>query len=418
MQKNVKENIKKLIYEQKNQTMTNLQNKINTAYKDIIKNNNYLFRVDLEHLLKIIISIISTEIEKLSDCIVKIKEDNNINTDEINNKKEYKIESNSELNIFTSKDIQEENKEITRNFQNETYNYMNINENTENENVANFLAKVAEVSRISYNASLKLLKDMEEKFIKKKGYRISLVDENNKKEFSFWIKTQEKENQINEKNKFKEYKNILNQENPCKKEENTKQYKYLLNLYYDLSLMYFHCHIAFPLVEIDFKTEEDFNSEKMIDFINRGKNRKVNFVILPALISMKSFLQNGKYWVFTFFKNTFKFDDTMNDSLNALLNQENEDIKYIKENLKIDAVCTNKKTGKYVDINTNIVIPEDIEYEFLIYYLDKNKNQSNYFNTKLKNFEIDKYREIKKIEFKLGGKNIISSENIKYVNEN
>ena len=413
MQKNVKENIQKLIYEQKNQTMTILQNKINKAYKDIIKNNNYLSREDLEHLLKNILSIISTEIEKLlSDCIVTIKEDNNISTDEINTKTEYKIESNSELNIFTSKDIQEENKEITRNFQNETYNYMNINENTENENVANFLAKAAQVSRISYNTSLKLLKDMEEKFIKKKGYRISLVDENNKKEFSFWIKTQEKENQINEKNKFKEYKNILNQENPCKKEENTKQYKYLLNLYYDLSLMYFHCHLAFPLVEIDFKTEEDFNSEKMIDFINRGKNRKVNFVILPALISMKSFLQNGKYWVFTFFKNTFKFDDTMNDSLNALLNQENEDIKYIKANLKIKVLCINKDNGKYVNIISNINIPEDIKYEFVIYFFDKIKNHKFHQKPKLNEFQIEKNLEITKYEFILEGETIISSNNI------
>ena len=46
----------------------------------------------------------------------------------------------------------------------------------------------------------------------------------------------------------------------------------------------------------------------MIDFINRGKNRKVNFVILPSLFSDGSFLQNGKLWVFTFCKNTFKFD--------------------------------------------------------------------------------------------------------------
>ena len=226
MQKNVKENIQKLIYEQKNQTMTNLQNKINKAYTDIIKNNNYLFRVDLEHLLKNIISIISTEIEKLFDCIVKIKEDNNINSDEINTKTEYKIESNSELNIFTSKDIQEENKEITRNFQNETYNYMNINENTENENVANFLVKVSQVSRISYNSSLKIMKNMEAKFIQQKGYKISFEDENIKKEFSFWIKTQEKENQIKEKNKFKEYETILNQEKYFEKEENTKEYTY------------------------------------------------------------------------------------------------------------------------------------------------------------------------------------------------
>jgi hypothetical protein len=238
------------------------------------------------------------------------------------------------------------------------------------------------------------------------------VDENNKKEFSFWIKTQEKENQINEKNKFKEYKNILNQENPCKKEENTKQYKYLLNLYYDLSLMYFHCHIAFPLVEIDFKTEEDFNSEKMIDFINRGKNRKVNFVILPALISMKSFLQNGKYWVFTFCKNTFKFDDTMNDSLNALLNQENEDIKYIKENLKINVLCINKDNGKYVNIISNINIPEDIKYEFVIYFFDKIKNHKFHQKPKLNEFQIEKNLEITKYEFILEGETIISSNNI------
>ena len=171
---------------------------------------------------------------------------------------------------------------------------------------------------------------MEEKFIKKKGHKISFEDENIKKEFSFWIKTTEKENQINEKNKFKEYEIILNQENPFENAQNTKQYKYLLNLYYDLSLMYFHCHIAFPLVQIVFKTEEDFNSEKMIDFINRGKNRKVNFVILPALISNGSFLQNGKYWVFTFCKNTFKFEHEMIESLNDLLDIEDNNIKYHK----------------------------------------------------------------------------------------
>ncbi len=83
--------------------------------------------------------------EKLSNYILKTKEDNNTNKNEINTKNEYKIESNSELNIFTSKDIQEENKEITRNFQNETYNYMNINEQTENENAAKFLRNVAQI---------------------------------------------------------------------------------------------------------------------------------------------------------------------------------------------------------------------------------------------------------------------------------
>ena len=61
----------------------------------------------------------------------------------------------------------------------------------------------------------------------------------------------------------------------------------------------------------------------MIDFINRGKNRKVNFVILPSLFSFGSFLQNGKAWVFTFYKNTFRFDDLQLNHLNNLLIQEN-----------------------------------------------------------------------------------------------
>jgi hypothetical protein len=85
----------------------------------------------------------------------------------------------------------------------------------------------------------------------------------------------------------------------------------------------------------------------MIDFINRGKSRKVNFVILPALFSNGNYLQNGKYWVFTFCKNTYKFEDDMVEPLNELLDIENNNIKYIKNNLKIDIVCTNKKTGKF-----------------------------------------------------------------------
>ena len=35
------------------------------------------------------------------------------------------MENNNELNIFTFKDIQEENKEIKKNLENKAYNYMN-----------------------------------------------------------------------------------------------------------------------------------------------------------------------------------------------------------------------------------------------------------------------------------------------------
>ena len=166
------------------------------------------------------------------------------------------------------------------------------------------------------------------------------------------------------------------------------------------------------MVEIDFKQEEDFNSEKMIDFINRGKNRKVNFIILPSLISNGSYLQNGKYWVFTYYKNTFKFKDIMNEVLNDLLEKENNNINFIKKDLKIDIISKNKDKKKCVDVKSNIEIPEDIEYELIFYFL--NKKENNYFKkkTKQKHFEIDKNFEILKWEFRLNKEILISSHNI------
>ena len=154
---------------------------------------------------------------------------------------------------------------------------MNVNEDIENQNVALFLKDVAKISRISYNEGKKLFKIMKEKYLLFKGNKTLIDDENTQKEFSSWIKNLEKDN------KTTEYKNILSQVNLFEKDEKKFNQKFLSNLFYDLTLMYFHCNISFPLVEISFKKEDNFNSDKMIDFINRGKNRKVNFVILPSL---------------------------------------------------------------------------------------------------------------------------------------
>ena len=90
-------------------------------------------------------------------------------------------------------------------------------------------------------------------------------------------------------------------------------------LFRDLTMMYFHSKISSPLVEINFEIEEDFNSEKMIDFINRGKNRKVNFIILPSLNANGRFLQNGKSWVFTYINDTFRFQK---EQINQYLNKK------------------------------------------------------------------------------------------------
>ena len=394
-----------LIFTETDKVKSNIKNSIIKSYQGLINNKNFLAINDLEKWLYNILNSINNEIEKLAKYFLKLSEISKIH--EVNEKNAHKIESNSELNVFTSKDIQEENKEITRNFQNEAYSYMNKDEEIENENVAKFLKYVAQISRISYNVSFKILRAMKEKFVKNSKKNIFFNDENINKEFSFWIKSLEKEKDI-----FKEYENILIQEKLFERNENNSELEYLKGLYNDLSKMYFHCRIAFPLVEIDFKQEEDFNSEKMIDFINRGKNRKVNFIILPSLISNGSYLQNGKYWVFTYYKNTFKFKDIMNEVLNDLLEKENNNINFIKKDLKIDIISKNKDKKKCVDVKSNIEIPEDIEYELIFYFL--NKKENNYFKkkTKQKHFEIDKNFEILKWEFRLNKEILISSHNI------
>ena len=405
MEKDNNKTKQQLIFTETGKVKSNIKNSIIKSYQGLINNKNFLEINDLEKWLYNILNIINNEIEKLAKYFLKLSEISKIH--EVNEKNAHKIESNSELNVFSSKDIQEENKEITRNFQNEAYSYMNKDEEIENENVAKFLKYVAQISRISYNVSFKILRAMKEKFVKNSKKNIFFNDENINKEFSFWIKSLEKEKDI-----FKEYENILIQEKLFEGNDNNSELEYLKGLYNDLSKMYFHCRIAFPLVEIDFKQEEDFNSEKMIDFINRGKNRKVNFIILPSLISNGSYLQNGKYWVFTYYKNTFKFKDIMNEVLNDLLEKENNNINFIKKDLKIDIISKNKDKKKCVDVKANIEIPEDIEYELIFYFL--NKKENNYFKkkTKQKHFEIDRNFEILKWEFKLNKEIIISSHNI------
>ena len=363
---------------------------------------------EIENWKNEFIKKINTEIDSLNLLISdnKIQENKNENINNI--KKEYKIESSNELNTFTSKDIQEENKEITRNFQNETYNYMNANEKVENENVALFLKEVARITRISYNQRKLLYKLMKDKYIKEKG-NISIIDENSKKEFSSWVKKFEKENGN------KEYINILNQIKLFENNTNiNKEKKYLEKLFYDLTIMYFHCDLAFPSIQINFTKENDFISEKMIDFINRGKNRKVNFIILPSLFSNGNYLQNGKSWVFTYYKNTFKFDDTINDTLNKLLENKNTNItcQIIKDKLKMDVYCKNKKEGKEINIDTGFEIPKNIEYDFIFYLKCKSTNQIYESKTKLKSFKLSNKYEIIEYKLKFGNEIIISSRKI------
>ena len=382
MNKNENELIKKL-NDLIKQIKTNIINNINNSFLEITKNQEPLNANKIEKWKDSILINIATEIDKLFI---------NENID----KKEYKIKSKNsiKLNNFTSKDIQEENKEITRIFQNEAFNYIKDDEEVENENIAKFLKKVGEISRISYNQGKKLFKIMKNKYL-----------ENFEKKFSSWIKNLEE-------NKGNPYDNILNNVSLFKNEEDKKEQKFLLKLFYDLSIMYFHCNISYPLVEISFKKEKDFNSDNMIDFINRGRDRKVNFVILPSLFSNGNFLQNGKSWVFTFSKDTFKFKDSINESLNKFIEPDNLTLKNIKNNLPIKIYCKSKNDSTYIIVKTKFEIPKNIEYEFIFYLKNECNNKYMRIRTKKKIFKTKNYCKIKKFKMKLESKTILSFLNI------
>jgi hypothetical protein len=390
-----------------NQFKKKINEDFNISYQELTKNKNEIKKKDIEKWKNNILITINKEIDNF---IEQIKEKENVN--EAKNKNEYKMESNTELNMFTPKDIQEENKEITRNFQNEAYNYLNTNEKIENEKIAYFLKNVGEISRISYNKANILYNIMQEKFLNlKENLKKSFENENTIKKFSCWIKKIE-----NEKGNI-EYQNFFNSIKLFDKDEKNDEQKFLRKLFHDLTLMYFHCFISFPLVEINFKIKgDDFDSEKMIDFINRGKNRKVNFVILPSLFSFGSFLQNGKAWVFTFSKNTFKFDDSINDFLNKCLGEEegsdSEIIELIKNKFTMKVYCKYSSYEKEIIIDTNMDIPQNIDYEFHFYLIDKRTGHIFIQKIKEKKLKISNCYEINRYEFILQDKLIISGKNI------
>ena len=268
------------------------------------------------------------------------------------------ISQNQGLDFFTSEDIQEENKKITKIFQYEAQYYFYDEEEIKNENIGKFLIKVANVSRKAYNISNELFKNMFKKFskIKEEEKNISNLknDEQLTKEFSSWIKQYEKEPKGKKKyeNYFNSFKDIFKY----------PKEKYLYTLLCQLTKLYFHCEVSFPIVDVDFNSEQIFNDEKMLDLINKGNNRKVNFLILPSLLSNGKYLQNGKSWVFTYKRNTFKFDRL------SFQNLVNKYEKYISPN--IDYIF-NQFNGQNIEQNNQIndsksldfFIPKDIQEE-------------------------------------------------------
>jgi len=261
------------------------------------------------------------------DTFIKFKQSNNqnMNQNEQNNQ-------DKKLDFFTSKDIQEENKEISRIFQKEALNYINDDDEIENETIAKFLINVAKVSRRAYNKSNDLFINMFKEFSncseEEKDISTLKNDEQLRKEFSSWVKQFEKEHQGKEKyeyffNSFKD-KDIFD-----------NNIIYLSTLFSQLVTLYFHCELSFPVVNAYYNLNSKilFNHEKMIDFINKGNNRKVDFIILPSLVSNGIYLENGKFWVYTYNKDTFRFGKLNFENL--VKKHKKYNVNYSENNLQI-----------------------------------------------------------------------------------
>ena len=218
----------------------------------------------------------------------------------------------------------------------------------------NYLILVAEASRRAYNKSNELFKKMFDEFQKtikeKKAISALKNDENLRTKFSSWVKEYEKGPEG--KNKYENY---------FKGEGIYIKNKNISNLFPQLIKLYFHCELSFPNVDVNFNDNDlkigiPFNHETMIDFINKGNNRKVNFVILPSLFSNGNFLENGKYWVFTFKKDTFSFSKLTFEKLIDKKEKYNLPISQTKNNnnnLLSKQATTSKRSSNSRGLSTN-----------------------------------------------------------------
>ena len=211
------------------------------------------------------------------------------------------------LNYYTTKDIQNENKGIIRFFEKKSMGYIRDNERPKHKTIATFLKDVAYVSRRAFLNSHEIFNCMQKEYLKEKGKNNNVI--NDIKDFSHWIKNKEKNSNI----LYNEF--LKNDVIDC----SLKEAKILLKeLYKKLLILYFHCALSSPPIEINFKIKEDkYNGETMIDFLNYG-NGKINFSYIPSLYSNGNYLENSKLWVYTYKENEFFFPNNIISSLNRL----------------------------------------------------------------------------------------------------
>ena len=396
----------------------NIKNKIlyyidDSYNKTYFRKNEDIFywKLGIQKYINYIFEGKDTEIEKILIDRGIIKPEKKKNTVLVIQKQEKKEENNEflenptirQLDVFSSKDIQNKIYEITREFENFSTNFINDDDEIENKTLGEYLLDIANISRKSYNESnhfLKILYNEFEKTIKKDEEITIFSLDQIKIHFSYWAKNTKSQKFINSlldnflsKITFNYFKGP--------KEEIKKNY--LNKLLKDLLILYYQSELSFPPIEIDFLTEDvkDFTAKKMIDcFDQKIGKKKVNFAFFPSFISNGVYLDNGKHWVFTYKENkTFYFPkpDLMPvDKTN----------KFSIPNLG-DIINFEVTEEKYLVPKQNFKILEGINYEYQFHIKNKKKNVINVIKTN-SSIKIDENEEFKKCDFMLMNKCIVS----------
>ena len=266
----------------------------------------YIFRIFLNmfgYKLQFIILIISNyrliccyccRDEFINDDVYKDYEEETSSKEIDSNKIDKKEKKFIELRVFQEirKEKQEypflfQNylKEITRDFQDYIFSKMSIEEEIENKNISTYCYNLSIVSRLAYFYVCKFVVN------KDKDEMVNIVDNFNKKA------------SIKDVSKYCEYVGMMKK--LCKE----KGVKFLdpvdrdkINEYfYRFIHLYLLCSLLECVVDFNIPINKDFDSDKMIDFINtRYCNKKVNFVIFPSFFYNGVYFKNGRQFVFTY----------------------------------------------------------------------------------------------------------------------
>lgn len=253
---------KKLHFNNSNMTNINdeiesIKNRLDNIERILDKFNNFENRISkIENILGI----------KINECNKENKLSNYINYIKIND---------LGYEYFLPKEIENENEKINSLIKEKAYNnFLPNNENRENETVGNFFYSIGGISRVSQKMANKLFFELFQEY---KNYLqlnkiwLSFNHENDRKNFSIWVKKCLKENECYEyvsNSNIKEINIYF-----YKKDKETNDFLFLI--FKRLIGLYLKCRLSIPQVETSYATGNcKYEPTLMLDIINKNPKKK------------------------------------------------------------------------------------------------------------------------------------------------